>query len=144
MSNEQKEIVIFMSLLLIFTGVEVESKGQDICDRTRAYALRIINLYRVVAKDEVGRILGKQALRAGTSIGANVEEAQAGQSQADFVARMSIALKEARETRYWLRLIRDAEVLSQKQLGPLLTEIEELIKIIYTIIQNTKNKGNKS
>jgi four helix bundle protein len=97
-----------------------------------------------VAQDEVGRILGKQLLRSGTSVGANVEEAQAGHSQADFIAKMNIALKEARETRYWLKLILEAELLSQKQLSALLTEIEELIKIIYTIIQNTQNKGNKS
>ena len=67
------------------------SKGQEICNRTRAYALRIIRLYQSLRKDEVGRVLGRQLLRSGTSIGANVEEAQAGQSPADFVAKMSIA-----------------------------------------------------
>jgi four helix bundle protein len=80
----------------------MESKGQDICDRTRAFALRIIKLYQALPKNETGGILGKQLLRAGTSIGANVEEAQAGQSKKDFVAKIGVALKEARETRYCL------------------------------------------
>ncbi|HFB52138.1 MAG TPA: four helix bundle protein [Anaerolineae bacterium] len=114
------------------------SKGQEICNRTRAYALRIIRLYQSLRKDEVGRVLGRQLLRSGTSIGANVEEAQAGQSPADFVAKMSIALKEARETRYWLLLLHDAEIFSSKLLLPLLAETEEIIKVLYTIIRNTK------
>lgn len=69
---------------------------KEICDRTRAFALRIIKLYQAIRKDEVGRVIGRQLLRSGTSIGANVEEAQAGQSTADFIAKMNIALKEAR------------------------------------------------
>jgi four helix bundle protein len=115
------------------------SKGQDICDRTRAFALRVIKMYRVLAKDEVGRILGKQLLRSGTSIGANVEEAQAGQSNADFVHKMSLALKEARESRYWLKLILEGEVMPANRLDAILVEIEEIIKLLYTIIQNSKS-----
>ena len=99
-------------------------------------------MHQVLVKNETGRILGRQMLRSGTSIGANVEEAQAGQSPADFIAKMSTALKEARETRYWLTLVVDAELLPAKRLGPMLTEIEEIIKILYTIIQNTK--GNQA
>jgi len=116
----------------------VPPKGQAICERTRAYALRIIRVYQSLRKNDIGLVLGKQLLRSGTSIGANVEEAQAGQSTADFVAKMSIALKEARETRYWLLLLRDAEIFPSKLLLPILTETEEIIKILYTIIRNTK------
>lgn len=119
------------------------ARGQDICDRTRAFALRVIKMYRVLVKDEIGHVLGKQLLRSGTSIGANVEEAQAGQSKADFISKMSIALKEARETRYWLTLILEAEVLSAKRLDSVLIEIEEIIKVVYTIIQNSKDKDNE-
>lgn len=76
------------------------SRGQDICDRTRAFALVIIETYRSLKKDDVGRVIGKQLLRSGTSIGANVEEAQSAESRKDFVHKMSIALKESRETHY--------------------------------------------
>ena len=113
-------------------------KGQDICDRTRAFALRIIKLYQVLVKDEVGRVLGKQLLRSGTSIGANVEEAQAGHSKADFTFKLNIALKEARETRYWLTLIQDAELIPSNRLASILEETEEIIKILYTIIQKNR------
>jgi len=118
------------------------SKGQDICDRTRAFALRIINMYRVLARDDVGRILGKQLLRSGTSVGANVEEAQASQSKADFAHKINIALKEAHETRYWLTLIVEGDVLPAQRVEAILTEIEDIIKILYTIIQKNKS-GSK-
>ena len=114
------------------------AKGQDICDRTRAFALRIIKLYQALEQNSVGQILGKQLLRCGTSIGANVEEAQAGQSKADFISKMNIALKEAREARYWLTLVIEAEIFPATRLEPILAETEEIIKIIYTIIKNTK------
>ena len=98
-------------------------------------------MYRVLAKDDVGQILGKQLLRSGTSVGANVEEAQAAQSKADFVSKLSIALKEARETRYWLTLILESESLPANRLDAIQVEIEEIIKILYTIIQNSKDDG---
>ncbi len=116
-----------------------EPKGKEICDRTRAFALRVIKLYQALEKNGVGRVIGKQLLRAGTSIGANVEEAQAAQSKADFVAKMNIALKEARETRYWLTLVLEAELFPETRLNPVLTETEEIIKVLYTIIQRTMN-----
>jgi four helix bundle protein len=115
-----------------------ELKGKEICDRTRAFALRIIKVYQALERNEVGRILGRQMLRSGTSIGANVEEAQAGQSKADFVSKMSIALKEARETRYWLILLREAELLPANRLDAILTETEEIIKVLYSIIRSAK------
>ncbi|MFQ5576523.1 MAG: four helix bundle protein [Anaerolineae bacterium] len=114
-------------------------RGKDICERTRAFALRVIKLHQAVSKTETGRVLGKQLLRAGTSIGANVEEAQAGQSTPDFVHKMSIALKEARETRYWLALLAEAELLPASRLTSLRAEADELIKILYTIIRNAKS-----
>lgn len=120
------------------------ARGQDICERTRTLALRLIKLYQALEQDSAGRILGKQLLRCGASIGANVEEAQAAQSKADFVAKMSIALKEARETRYWLTLVLEAEIFPSTRLDSILSETEEIIKILYTIIQNTKNKKESS
>jgi four helix bundle protein len=75
----------------------------EILERSIGYSLRIIALYRVLNRDHVGRVLGRQLLRAATSIGANAHEAQGGQSRPDFIAKMSIAHKEARECAYWLR-----------------------------------------
>ena len=82
--------------------------------------------------------LSLQLLRSGTSIGANVEEAQAGQSKADFVCKMAIALKEARETRYWLRLIRESELAEKDSVDILLKEASELAKILGAIISSAK------
>lgn len=80
------------------------------------FALQIIALYRKLCKANEF-VLSKQLLRSGTSIGANVEEAQAGQSRADFISKMSIASKEARETNYWLRLLRDSRTVMKKKLN---------------------------
>ena len=119
-------------------------KKRDIEERTIQYSLRIINLYRVLESDNVGRIIGKQVLRSRTSIGANVHEAQGGQSRADFIAKMSIAYKEARETHYWLRLIREADLVTAARIAELYLETEELIKIIGTILVNTKRQPRKN
>lgn len=116
-------------------------KGKDVCDRTRDFALRIIKAYQALEHTSAGRVLGKQLLRAGTSIGANVAEAQSGQSTADFIAKMSIALKEARETRYWLTLVAGSELLPLQRVTPLLGETEEIIKILFSIIQNTRRNS---
>ena len=90
----------------------------------------------------MGRTLGWQLLRSGTSIGANVEEAQAGQSKLDFISKNAIALKEARETIYWLRLIAASDALRKGHLSPLLSEADELARIIGAIIVSAK-RGKK-
>lgn len=113
--------------------------GQDICERTRAFALQLIRHYSDIKRSEVGKVSGRQLLRAGTSIGANVEKAQAAQSKKDFVNKMSIALKEVRETRYWLFHFRDGMLTSSIQIQDLLNEIEQIIRILFAIIKKTKN-----
>lgn len=105
-------------------------------EKSYSFALRVIDLYRtMLAHNEF--VLSKQLLKSGTSIGANVEEAQAGQSRADFLSKMSIASKEARETRYWLRLIRDSKILEARDVAPILTESDELVRIISSIVKTT-------
>ncbi|WP_375502808.1 four helix bundle protein [uncultured Nostoc sp.] len=89
-------------------------------------------------KPGVARTLAQQLLRLGTSIGANVEEAQAAQSKADFISKLMIALKESRETRYWLRLLVASEIVPQERISQLQTEAEELTKILSAIIISTK------
>jgi len=82
--------------------------------------------------------MAHQLLRSGTSIGANVEEGQAAQSRADFLSKLSIACKEARETHYWLRLLAAAEVVDEARLAELLDEADQIIAILTTITKNTK------
>lgn len=112
----------------------------DISKRSFDFALRIIKLCQFLNKTYAleNNILAKQLLRSGTSIGANVEEAQAGQSRSDFIHKMAIALKEARETNYWLRLLEASEILPNEKIADLLNESEEIKKIIGAIIVSSK------
>ena len=114
-----------------------------IVERSVAYSLRIIKVYRELEKDGVGRILGKQLLRSGTSIGANIHEAQGAQSKADFISKMSIAYKEALESSYWLRLLQEAGLIPPRRLRDLSDETEQLIKILSSIIVTSK-KGKRN
>jgi len=112
----------------------------DITERCVEYSLRIIKLYRELEKDSVGRIIGKQLLRSGTSIGANVHEAQGAQSKADFISKMSIAQKEAHESSYWLRIIRESGVIPVNRLNDLCEETGQLIRILSAILISSKKK----
>jgi four helix bundle protein len=104
--------------------------------------VRIVKLCQELdRKPGIGRIIGSQLLRSGTSIGANVEEGQAGQSRADFVSKYSIARKEARETHYWLQLLAATGIFSLQKLEGLLSECNELIAILTAIIKKTKEKS---
>ncbi|MGA2071103.1 MAG: four helix bundle protein [Sedimentisphaerales bacterium] len=104
------------------------------------FALRIIKLYLFLT-DKKHFEIANQIVRAGTSIGANVEEALAGFSRKDFTAKMSIASKEARETHYWLRLIRDSGLVGVNQVKSLLSESETLVKILTSIVKTSSNTG---
>jgi four helix bundle protein len=114
----------------------------DITERNFKFALRIIKLcFFLNKKFEVEKnVLSKQLLRSGTSIGANVEEAQAGQSKPDFINKMSIALKKARETNYWLRLLEASEIVPKNKLTDLKKESEELKNILAAIIVSAKKE----
>lgn len=118
------------------TGTSIANPG--IVERTVRYALDVISLYRNLEYDSVGRILGKQLLRSGTSIGANVHEAQAGQSRADFICKMSIAHKEAKESAYWLRLIDEAHIRMAQDVERLRDETNQLIRILSSILLSSK------
>ena len=113
----------------------------DLPDRTFEFARRVVVLCRFLdEKPGVSRTLANQLLRSGTSIGANVEEGQAAQSEADFVSKYSIACKEARETHYWLRLLGASEVLPTDRLAELEIECNELISILTSILKKMKNR----
>jgi four helix bundle protein len=114
---------------------------RDIQQRTFAFAVRIVRLCQHLdERPGVARTLGKQILRAGTSIGANIEEAQAGQSRADFTSKCAIALKEARETLYWLRLLEATVIVSAAQITDIQTEADELVRILTTIVASSRRK----
>jgi len=100
----------------------------------------VVQLVNRLPNSLAGRELGRQLIRAGTSVGANVEEADAAESDKDFVHKVSIARKEARESRYWLRLLKESGVWQEEGMDYLVQEATELIKILSTIIRNKKNK----
>jgi len=107
--------------------------------KSKKFALRIIGLYKYLTKNKRELVLSKQVLRSGTSIGANIEEAEGGQSKKDFVAKMYIAYKEARETKYWLELLQESKYLEDIFAESILIDCEELCKILGKI-QLTSNK----
>ena len=122
--------------------MDVMKRLRDIEERTFEFGVRIIKLGQFLEhKSWVHSTLGKQILRCGTSIGSNVEEAQAAESRADFISKNNISLKEARETHYRLRLLAAAEVVSQARLQPILDEALELKRILGAIVVSTKRNS---
>lgn len=112
----------------------------DITDRTFDFAVNVVKLSHTIPKTPGGYRIGGQIVGSGTSIGANVQEAQNASSKKDFINKMTIALREARETLYWLKILKETDIIiiSDK----ILEESESLIKIITTIIKNTKMNNN--
>jgi len=117
---------------------------RDIQQRVFSFACRVVKLYQFLAEQKgAAEVLGRQLLRYATSIGANLEEASAGQSKCDFVFKCNIALKEARETHYWLRLLSESGVVSSRKISDLTSESNELVVILTTIVKKSRihNKG---
>ena len=111
-----------------------------IVEKTYKFAIRIIHLYQYLKEEKKEYVISKQILRCGTSIGANIEEAIGAQSDRDFFAKISISYKEARETKYWIRLLRDTDYISSKQAESLINDCEELLKIIGSIRKSLLSK----
>jgi len=109
-------------------------------DKSYAFALRIVKLYKYLVKDHKEYVLSKQLLRSGTSVGALVRESEYAQSKSDFIHKLSIALKEANETEYWLMLLNDADYLNDKMYQSIKPDIIELLKLLTAIINTSKNK----
>ncbi len=112
--------------------------------QTKSYdfALKIVKLHRSLVENKKEFVLSKQLLRSGTSIGANIEEAIGGQSEKDFYAKLTISYKEARETKYWIRLLKDSEYLDKEIANDFLNNVEELLRIIGSIQKTLKNKNS--
>lgn len=119
----------------------MSGEPQDIKERSFEFAVRIVRICQELEKTPgVPRTLANQVLRSGTSIGANIEEANGSQSKADFTAKMYISCKEARETHYWLRLLKESGILPSSRLESILDEADQLIAILTTIVKNSRSK----
>ena len=116
-------------------------KDNIVLDKSFEFAVRVVNLYKHLCDSKKEYTLSKQLLRSGTSIGANINEAQAAQSKKDFIAKMSIASKEARESKYWIELLIKTEYLDKdnKHTQSLLNDIEELTKLLTSIVKSSQN-----
>ena len=116
----------------------MKDKEQNvIAVKSYAFAVRCVKLYKYLCEEHHDYLIGKQLLRSGTSIGANVKEALRGYTKADFSAKMGISLKEASETEFWIELLRDTGYISSTQADSMLADCEELLKILMTILKTT-------
>ena len=111
-----------------------------IVDKSKAFAVRIIRLYKYLTEVKKEYTLSRQVLRSGTSVGANIREAQRAQSTKDFLTKLYIAEKEADETAYWLELLHDTNYLNDKEYGSIYPNCEEIIRLLAAIIISTKSQ----
>lgn len=118
----------------------MDEEPQEIGERAFVFAVRVVKLCQTLEeRPGVSRTLSNQLLRSGTSIGANLAESKGGQSRADFLSKLSISLKEARETQYWLRLLSVTNVVPEPQLESLLDEARQITAILTTIVKKLKS-----
>lgn len=115
------------------------NKENIIAQKTFAFALNIVKLYRSIVNDQKEYVLSKQLLRSGTSIGASVKEAEHAQSKKDFINKMNVALKEANETEYWLQLLFDSEFISEADYKLISQDILEILRLLISIVKTSKN-----
>ena len=120
-----------------------EKNENLIVKKSYDFSIRCVNLYKYLVQEKHDYTIGNQLLRSGTSIGANVKEAIRGYTKPDFNAKMSIALKEASETEYWIELLRDTKYITEQQAESMLNDCIELIKIIMTIIKTSQQNERK-
>jgi four helix bundle protein len=114
-------------------------RPNPVLDKSYAFALKIIEVGRRLQVEKKEFVLSRQVIRSGTSIGANIEEATASLSRKDFAARMGVASKEARETRYWLRLLGDSGYMDRAVADPLIVDCGELIKMLTAIVKSAQS-----
>ncbi len=120
----------------------MNSKNNPLADKSYEFALKIVILYKNFISNNKEYVLSKQLLRSGTSIGANISEANGAISKADFSAKISIAYKESLETKYWLNLLKDSKYIASAEADSLICDADELSKIMFSILKTTRiNKG---
>ncbi|RLA73598.1 MAG: four helix bundle protein [Epsilonproteobacteria bacterium] len=115
-------------------------RDNTILSKSFEFVIRVVKLYKYLCDEQKEYILSKQLLRCGTSIGANINEAQAGQSKADFIAKMGISSKEARESKYWLELLIKTDYLNinDKYTKSLLYDIDKIVKLLTSIVKSSQ------
>ncbi len=119
----------------------MENKKENILrDKSFSFAVRVVKLYKYLIEQKKEFILSKQLLRSGTSVGANVREANSAESKPDFIHKPGIALKEIDESLYWLELLKSTEYLAQKEFTSIYSEAEEIIKLLKRSIVTAKNR----
>ena len=111
-------------------------------EKSTKFAIRIIEMYKYLSSEKQEYVMSKQLLRSGTSIGANVREGIYAQSRGDFISKLSISLKEAAETEYWLELLLSTDYITEKQYGSMYEDCREVIKLLTAITKSTKNQSN--
>ncbi len=112
-------------------------------DKSFAFAIRVVRLYKILCEERKEYVLSKQVLRSGTAIGALVRESEHAQSTADFINKLSIALKEANETEYWLMLLHEADYLTEVEYDSIIKDCKELLRLLISIIKKTKENNGK-
>lgn len=112
-------------------------------DKSYAFAIRIVNLYKYLINEKKEFVLAKQLLRSGTAIGALIREAEHAQSKSDFLNKMNVALKEANETNYWLMLLKDTNYLSEPEFNSLISDCSTILKLLISIVKTTKRSLKK-
>jgi four helix bundle protein len=117
-------------------------RGNIIQKKNFEFAIRVVNAFKYLQAEKKAFVLSKQFLRSGTSIGTNVEEAVGGQSKKDFIARISIAYKDVRETKYWVKLLKETHFLDEKEADSILVDKEELCKILSYILVSSKQPNS--
>ena len=121
----------------------MRSKDDNVVvQKSYAFSLRCVKLYKYLCSRDGNYIIGKQLLRSGTSIGANVREALRAQTRPDFITKLNVALKEASETEYWIELLRDSDYISSSQAESMLADCVELIKILTSIVKKSKENSD--
>ena len=120
-------------------SVELKIMDNPLKDKSYQFAIRIVKLSQFLQQDKKEFVLSKQVLRSGTAIGALIREAEFGQSRADFVNKMSISLKEANETEYWLCLLKDTDFISERQFESLQSTCKELIAMLVSTVKTAKS-----
>jgi four helix bundle protein len=122
--------------------LRIMKKDNVVQIKSYAFAVRVVKACQYLNNEKKEFVLSKQLLRSGTSIGANIEEAIGGQSEKDFFAKLTISYKEARESHYWIRLLKDTDYLNQEEASSLINDVEELLKIIGSIQKTLRENRN--
>lgn len=111
-------------------------------NKSYAFALRIVKLYKYLTVKKKEYVLSKQLLRSGTAIGALIKESEHAQSKADFINKMNVALKEANEVTYWLMLLKDSQYINEEEFNSIYPASEELLKLLISIVKTSKQNRN--